>query len=180
MRRVLVVLGLLGLGVWLWRGGVATDPATEAKLAAAPRYQLQGLAVLRTDEKGTPLVRLTAKKGDYYDGGAARLETIEAEGLSGNSAPWQLLSPLGTVAAGEKRLLLHTPVTGQGRWTNGETFTFKGEDVWVDDARRRLYSERPMQLLSPSRTARAKGFTASFDGKTLQMTQPDLSYDLGN
>ena len=127
MRRALVVLGLLGLGIWLWRGGVATDPATEARLAAAPRYQLQGLAVLRTDEKGTPLVRLTAKKGDYYDGGAARLETIEAAGLSGNSAPWQLLSPLGTVAAGEKRF----------------------------SSARRLISSRPVSLLigrEPSRT----------------------------
>jgi LPS export ABC transporter protein LptC len=180
MRATLILLTLAALALWLWRGSPTVDPADEARLAAAPRYQLQGLESLRTDEQGKPLLRLTAAKGAYFDNGAATLDEIHVAGLSGSAAPWRLAAPLGSVPAGEKRLLLHAPVTGQGRWADGEPFDFRGEEVWVEDRERRLHSKRPMTLSSASRSAKAKGFTASFDGKTLQMIAPDLSYDLGS
>ena len=125
-------------------------------------------------------MRLKADTADYFDGGAAALSNIETEGLSGGAAPWSLQSPSGTVAAGEKRMLLHKPVNGTGRWASGEGFVFAGSQVWVDDAKRQFYSTEPITITSPTRDAKAKGFTATFDGKTLKMTQPELSYVLGD
>lgn len=168
------------VAVMVWRSGGTPGENSEGAAAGTPRYRIEGLTALRTDAKGLPLVRLTADTADYFDGGAAALSNIEAVGLSGEAAPWALKSPAGSVTAGEKRLLLHHPVTGTGRWTTGEPFTFVGSDVWVDDAKRQFYSSKPIALDSPSRTARAKGFTAGFDGKTLKMTQPELSYVLGD
>lgn len=173
-----LALLLVMAAVLLWQGGHAPDTATETAANGQPRYRIENLRALRTDASGQPLVRLTAESADYFDNGAASLQRIEALGLSGEAAPWALNAPSGTVAAGEKRLLLHAPVTGTGSWTSGEPFTFVGSAVWVDDAKRQFYSSEPLTLDSPSRTAKAKGFAAGFDGKTLKMTQPELSYVL--
>lgn len=173
-----LALLLVMAAVLLWQGGTAPDAATETAAYDQPRYRIENLRALRTDASGEPLVQLTAKSADYFDDGAATLAQIEAVGLSGEAAPWALKSPSGSMTAGEKRLLLHAPVTGTGRWTTGEPFTFVGSAVWVDDAKRQFYSSQPLTIDSPSRTAKAKGFSAGFDGKTLKMTQPELSYVL--
>ena len=181
-RGALLGLALLlaAIAAVMMQGGGA--PSTDNTIVnnQQPRYHIENLRALRTDEHGEPLVRLTADSADYFDGGAANLSNIEAVGLSGEAAPWALKSPSGTIAAGEKRLLLQAPVTGTGRWNTGEAFNFTGSAVWVDDAKRQFYSTKPITIDSPSRTAKAKGFTAGFDGKTLKMTQPELSYVLDN
>lgn len=181
-RATLTGLALLlaMVAVLIWQGGGTPDTSTDAVASDAPRYRIEKLSALRTDDTGQPLVRLTADTADYFDGGAAKLTNLEAVGLSGGAAPWTLRSPSGTVAAGEKRLLLHKPVEGTGRWSSGEPFTFAGSEVWVDDAKRQFYSTQPLVLNSATRNAKAKGFTAGFDGKTLKMTQPELSYVLGD
>ncbi len=163
----------------LWQSASGPEEPITAANKALPRYRIENLRALRTDSRGEPLVRLTADSADYFDGGAASLSNIEAVGLSGEVAPWALKSPSGTVKAGERRLLLHKPVNGTGRWTTGEAFVFAGSAVWVDDAKRQFYSSEPLTIDSPTRTARAKGFVAGFDGKTLKLTQPELSYVLG-
>lgn len=180
-------LTAIGLAVLLvivaaavWQSGGTPDGAADVATNGAPRYRIEKLRALRTDEQGLPLVRLTADTANYFDGGAAELTNIETVGLSGEAAPWTLKSPSGTVAAGEKRMLLHKPVDGTGRWASGEGFVFAGSAVWVDDAKRQFYSTQPITITSPTRDAKAKGFTASFDGKTLKMTQPELSYVLGD
>jgi len=175
-----LALVVLAISVLMWQGANAPESSGEAATQGQPRYRIEKLRALRTDEQGQPLVRLTADTADYFDGGAAALTNIETVGLSGEAAPWALKSPSGTVAAGDKRLLLHAPVSGTGRWSSGEAFTFAGSAVWVDDAKRQFYSSEPITIDSPSRTAKARGFTGSFDGKTLKMTQPELSYVLGN
>lgn len=181
-KRTLTGLALLLLMVaaLLWQSGGMQDGALETTTSEEPRYRIEKLRALRTDARGQPLVRVTADSADYFDNGAAALSNIETVGLSGEAAPWTLKSPTGTVAPGEKRLLLQAPVTGAGRWSSGEPFTFAGSAVWVDDAKRQFYSSAPLTLDSATRTAKAKGFTATFDGKTLKMTQPELSYVLGD
>ncbi len=174
-----LVLLLAMVAALVWQGDSTPDVSTEELGAGAPRYRIENLKALRTDNKGQPLVRLTADTADYYDGGAAKLTNIEAVGLSGEAAPWALKAPAGTVASGEKRLLLLPPVTGTGRWTTGEPFTFVGSEVWVDDSKRQFYSNKPLTIDSATRSAKAQGFVAGFDGKTLNMTQPELSYVLG-
>lgn len=172
---------LLGMvAVLVWQGGGAPDAVSETTAEGAPRYRIEKLNALRTDANGQPLVRLTADQADYFDGGAAKLVNIEAIGLSGEAAPWALKSPSGTVATGERRLMLHAPVTGSGQWSSGEPFSFTGSAVWVDDRKRQFYSSEPLTIDSDTRNAKARGFTAGFDGKTLQLTHPELSYDLGD
>lgn len=178
LTAIALALLLVMVAVLLWQGGSAPDAATETAANGQPRYRIEKLRALRTDAKGQPLVRLTAESADYFDNGAATLEQIEAVGLSGEAAPWALKAPSGNVTAGEKRLLLHAPVTGTGSWATNEPFTFVGSAVWVDDAKRQFYSSQPLTLDSPSRSAKAKGFAAGFDGKTLKLTQPELSYVL--
>lgn len=173
-----LALLLVMVAVLLWQGGGTPDTSTETVASDAPRYRIEKLSALRTDQTGQPLVRLTADTADYFDGGAAKLTNIEAVGLSGGAAPWTMRSPSGTVTAGEKRLLLHKPVQGTGRWSTGEPFTFAGSAVWVDDVKRQFYSSEPLVLESATRSAKAQGFVAGFDGKTLKMTQPELSYVL--
>lgn len=180
LSMAVLALVLCGMAALMWQSANAPDEAAEAVRNDVPRYRIDKLRALRTDNTGLPLVRLTADTADYFDDGSAALSNIETAGLSGEAAPWTMQSPKGTVAAGEKRLLLQAPVTGTGRWTSGEPFTFAGSAVWVDDARREFYSTQPLTLLSATRTAKAKGFTATFDGKTLKMTQPELSYVLDN
>lgn len=172
---------LLMTAIMVWRsGGAPGERSEELGRQGEPRYRIEGLHALRTDEHGIPLVRLTADSADYFDGGAATLVNIRAEGLSGDAAPWALAAPSGTVAAGEKRLLLLPPVTGTGRWNTGEPFRFVGSHVYVDDRKRQFYSSEPLTLESATRNGKAKGFTAGFDGKSLKMTQPELSYVLAD
>ncbi|MES2684628.1 MAG: LPS export ABC transporter periplasmic protein LptC [Pseudomonadota bacterium] len=179
LSAVVLTLVMTAMAALMWQSANGPDEATGTASSEVPRYRIDNLRALRTDSTGLPLVRLSAETANYFDDGAAALTNIETVGLSGEAAPWALKSPAGTVTAGEKRLLLQAPVTGTGRWTTGEPFTFVGSAVWVDDAKRQFYSSEPLTLESESRTARAKGFTAGFDGKTLKMTQPELSYVLG-
>jgi LPS export ABC transporter protein LptC len=174
---LLLLLGMVAVAVW--QGGGTPGLAPEPTGGNVPRYRIEGLQALRTDAKGLPLVRLTADEAEYFDGGAARMVNLEAAGLTGEAAPWMLKAPAGSVAAGEKRLRLHAPVTGTGRWNDGEPFTFQGNNVWLDDSTRQFSSTEPLVLDSATRKARAKGFVAGFDGQSLQLTQPELRYDLG-
>lgn len=181
-RLTLLALVLLtAFGGWLlWRDDMGLPETPETTATSQPRYHIEKLRAVRTDAAGAPLLRLTAAQADYFDDGAATLTEIEAAGLSGEAAPWILNAPSGTVTAGEKRLLLHAPVKGQGQWLNGENFVFAGSEVWVDDNQRQFYSSQPVTLDGPTRKARAQGFSAGFDGKALKMTQPELSYVLEN
>lgn len=180
-------LGAVGLALLLamvislvWQSGKPPTEEIESARSNEPRYRIENLRSLRTDDKGQPLLRLTADSANYFDDGAAALANIEAAGLSGAAAPWTMKSPTGTVAAGEKRLLLQAPVTGGGRWNTGEAFTLTAQAVWVDDAQQRFYSTQPLTLAGATRNGRAQGFTASFDGVVFKMQRPELQYDLRN
>ena len=170
------------LAVWLGLGDfrAPVDPAAEAAAAFAPRYRIEGLRLMRTDATGAPALELRARSADYYDDGSAQLKTVEARGLSGNAAPWELASPEGVVPAGQRRLKLLEPVTGTGQWPRGEKFQLKAGDVWVDDAARSFSSELPLLIDSPTRSAKAKGFRAPFDGQTLQLESVEMRYALGD
>lgn len=170
------------LAVWLGLGDfrAPVDPAAEAAAAFSPRYRIEGLRLMRTDAAGVPALELRARSADYYDDGSAQLKAVEARGLSGNAAPWELASPEGLVPAGQRRLQLLPPVTGTGQWPDGEKFQLKARDVWVDDAARTFSSELDLDIDSPSRAAHAKGFSAPFDGRTLQLKSVEMRYAIGD
>jgi len=175
-------LGIPALLLALWLGfgdfHADVDPGTEAALAFAPRYRIEGLKLMRTDAEGVPALEMRAASADYYDDGSAQLKTVEAKGLSGNAAPWQLSSPQGVVPVGQRRLKLLAPVTGTGQWPNGERFQLSAADVWVDDEQRRFESSLPIDIDSPTRSAKAQSFSAPFDGKTLQLNSVEMRYAL--
>jgi LPS export ABC transporter protein LptC len=170
------------LGLWLGFGDFHgdVDPQAEAALAFVPRYRIEGLKLMRTDAEGVPALELRAASADYYDDGSAQLKRVEARGLSGEAAPWQLSSPQGVVPLGQRRLKLLAPVTGTGQWPNGERFRLAAEDVWVDDANRRFESDRPIRIDSETRAATAKSFRAPFDGRSLQLNSVEMRYALGD
>lgn len=180
MRWVgVLVLLVLGAALWIQRGADTAMPEA-GRSETLPRYSADTLKAVRTDATGQPQLAVRAAHGDYYADGSARFTDITALGLSGSAAPWQLTSPVGTVPPKEKRLLLHAPVSGTGRWPNGEPLTFRGADVWVDQQRRQFSSDAPVSVVSPTRTANGKGFVAGFDGQTLTMKNVELQYELGN
>jgi LPS export ABC transporter protein LptC len=177
---LLVVIAVVVLAAVMLRGTPELDVAATAVADIEPRYRAEQIKALRTDAKGAPLLLLNATAADYYDGGSAVLHDIETQGLSGATAPWVLKSPLGTVPEHEKRMLLHAPVTGDGRWPNGEPLHFAGAEVWVDQTKRQFSSDQNVRVESATRNAKGRGFVAGFDGKSLTMNQVELQYVLGN
>lgn len=181
MRSVLVLGALALLACWLaWHGD---DSASNAGPSASPkqaeaRYVLEAATVQRTDKNGDPSLRLTVAEARYFDDKAASLKTIDVEGLSGQAAPWKLHSDAGLVPAGESRLRLQAPVSGAGRFPDGQLAKVQAGAVWVDENEHSFSSDEAVTLIGTSREARAKGFTASFSGKKLKLNSVEMRYAL--
>lgn len=180
LSRLLLGLLAIALAAWLLFGEfhAPVDPVAEAAQGFAPRYSLDQLKLLRTDEQGQPVLALSASHADYFDDGSAELKTIVALGLSGMAAPWQLQAPRGLVPVGEQRLELLAPVTGLGRWPDGEPLRLTAADVWIDDQRKRIESSRPVAIESESRSAKAQSFSAPFNAASLQLNSVEMRYAL--
>lgn len=178
--RLLLGLLAIALAAWLLFGEfhAPVDPVAEAAQGFAPRYSLDQLKLLRTDESGQPVLALSASHADYFDDGSAELKTIEARGLSGLAAPWRLQSPRGLVPVGEQRLQLQAPVSGVGRWPDGEPLRLSASEVWIDDQRKRIESSQPVAIESESRSATARSFSAPFNAASLQLNSVEMRYAL--
>ena len=178
-----LIIGILLLAVcsWLlWRGVSPAPPdGAESVGVAEARYRIEGLKMIRTDAIGTPTLEVRATTAEYFDDGSAKLTTVEARGLTGEAAPWRLTSPNGSVPAGEKRLKLLTPVSGTGRWPDGEEFTLAAHDTWVDSDARRVSSSQLININGLTRNATAQGFSAPFDASHLQLDSVEMHYVLG-
>lgn len=177
----LALLAVLVSGWLFWSsvplpGGEASDKHSPVNA----RYSIEGLRLLRTDELGVPAMELLAERADWFDDASAQLTSVQARGLSGRASPWRLLAPTGTVPAGEKRLKLAAPVSGEGRWPQGGRFNLKAGSVWVDDRARRFDSSEPMLIDSPGRSARAQGFSARFDGSQMTLDDVEMRYAAGS
>lgn len=172
----------LGLAGWLLLGDFhpPADAVAEAAQDFTPRYRIEGLRLLRTGEGGEPVLSVQAASADYFDDGSAELRTVEARGLSGAAAPWQLQAPRGLVPVGQPRMELLAPVTGSGQWPDGERFRLEAAQVWLDDGRKQIESAQPVRIESASRSARAQGFSAPFDARWLQLDQVEMRYALAD
>lgn len=179
-----LIVGFLLLIVcsWLWWTGVSPAPSdlAEGTRVAQPRYRIEGLRMIRTDDTGTPALELRAATAEYFDDASAKLTTVEVRGLTGEAAPWRLTAPNGSVPPGEKRLKLLTPVSGTGRWPDGEDFTLAAHDTWVDSDARQVSSTQPININGLTRTATAQGFSAPFDASRLQLNSVEMRYVLSN
>ncbi len=180
MRTIALLCLLAALAGWLaWHGDVAVMASGAAAAGPAePRYTLENVTVQRTDSAGIPTVLLTVAKASYFDDRAARLETIEVTGLSGEAAPWHLHSEFGSVPAGQQRMQLKGPVTGSGRFPDGQAARVAAGAVWVDEDHHNFNSNEPVTLKGATREAHAQGFTASFSGKKLKLNNVEMRYAL--
>ena len=166
--RMITVLQSLGLVP----GSATPETAAEA------RYRIEGLHLRRTDGSGQPRLELQAAKAEWFDDDSSRLHGVQARGLSGAAAPWQLSAPVGEGLPGRTRFRLLPPVEGAGRWPDGEALQLSAQTVWVDAAAQRFSSTEPLRIHSATRQAQAAGFTAGFDGRQLTFTTVEMRYAL--
>ena len=161
---------LLALGFWLSNlpEPAVTEPAVTAE-KTAPRYAMSGVRWLRLDNQGRPQFRAQAATIDFYDDDSARLHTLGLDALGGFDSVWHLTAPSGYVPARQKRLRLDGPVTGEGQLAENETAHLHAGQLWVDQTKREISSDRPVLIESPRRQAQAQGLRADFGGKRIEL-----------
>ncbi len=160
---------IVALGFWLsHRPSVSTEIA-KTEEPATPRYALTGATWIKLDGKGQPQFRAQAAQIDFYDDDSARLQTLNVDALGGLDSAWRLNAPSGYLPPQQERLRLDGPITGEGRVGDNEWAQLDAEQLWVDQDRRELSSDRPVSLTSPRKQAKARGLRADFGGKRIEL-----------
>lgn len=165
------LLLIAALGFWLARQPeyLSEGETVKSEEPATPRYTLTGASWLRLDSKGQPQLRAQAVQIDFFDDDSARLETLSVDALGGLDSVWRLSAPSGYVPPHQKRLRLDGPVNGETRLADNEWAQLHAEQLWVDQSRRELTSDKPVRLVSPRRQAQAHGLRADFNGKRIEL-----------
>lgn len=169
---------LVALTLVLLLRGLRGAPAEVAVAAAAepPRYELQGIRWTRLDPEGRPLLQATAAQARYFDDRSARFEELQVQRL-GAEGPWTLTAPRGVMPPDEKRIHLTEPAQMNGRLKTGEPVRVTADGMWVDLARREIYTDERVVLQGPQRQARARGLRADWQGTRVQlMNEVEVEY----
>lgn len=160
LAPLLVVL-LAGLAVIGLRG-TGEVPVGTADSAAQPRYVLRGAQWRSFDSAGALRFEGSAESIDYFDDESARMRQFEITALGAGGAPWHAAAPQGYAPPGSRdRVQLTGGVTGEGRWPDGETLSFKTPELWVDSATNTLETAAAVDLHSASRSGSANGLKVS-------------------
>ncbi|HZP12745.1 MAG TPA: LPS export ABC transporter periplasmic protein LptC [Nevskiaceae bacterium] len=173
MRRLLFALPILlavALLVLTWRGNeTAVEPSSPAA-EAQPRYQLDDARWIRYDERGQPEFQASAESIEYFDDESAKLSTIEMHSLGGASSPWRISAPRGHAPPhSQQRVQLYGGVDANGQWPQGEPLSFQTPSLWVDEKTHQIYTDAPVQLRGPGRSASAAGMRADWIGKSVEL-----------
>ena len=172
MRRILFALPVvfaLGVVIVSWRGGAPKPSQTPMEVEAQPRYTVQDARWTRYDAQGQPSFEASAAHIDYFDDESARLETLEMRALGGAGSPWLLTAPSGYAPPHAQRMKLLGPVNATAHWPKGETTKLATTELWVDEAKRELYTDAPVHVTGPGRDADSEGMRADWTGKTFEM-----------
>lgn len=172
MRRLLFALPILiAVGVLMatWRGGAPRPPRAAAASESQPRYTLTDGRWLRYGLDGRPEFEATAQTIDYYDDESARLQTVEVHALGGAGSPWRINAPEGYAPPHSQRMQLRGNVTAVATWPQGETVNFQTAYLWVDQNRRELSTDAPVQMRGRNRSANADGLRADWTGKLVEL-----------
>jgi LPS export ABC transporter protein LptC len=145
------------------------ERAAENPPARKPRYELTSAEWTRYDAQGQAFMHATADTIRYYDDKSAELETLNVDHLGGEPGPWHLSAPRGFAPANEERMELTAPVTLHGALRDGEPMQLTVDQLWVDYARRELYTDAPVDLIGPYREMHAQGMNADWAGTRLKL-----------
>lgn len=151
------------------RGFRHVERVAEAPQARQPRYELLGAEWTRYDAQGRTQLHATADTIRYYDDKSAELEHLVVDHLGSQPGPWHLTAPRGSAPAGEERLQLTEPVTMRGKLKNGDDLEVTAQTMWVDYARREVYTDTPVHVAAPYRDVQALGMRTDWAGTRLQL-----------
>jgi LPS export ABC transporter protein LptC len=171
LKRVWLLVGAAVLAAWLqWQGQapVVKPVAAVTAVTAEDRYVIEGAHWTRFDESGQLAFTADVGRAVYRIDESIDLTNIHVQGIG----VWQLSAPTGHAEAGSKALVLKDPVTGSGRWPDtGEVAKLSAESVVVDYGQRTVRSRFLLSLSGASRSLSSVGFSAPFDGQTLQLSK---------
>lgn len=145
------------------------EQVVETPKARQPRYQLLGAEWTRYDAQGRATLHATADTIRYYDDKSAELEHLNMDRLGSQPGPWHLTAPRGYAPANQQRMQLTEPVKMRGQLKNGEPLELTAETLWVDYARREVYTDSAVNVTAPYREVDAVGMRADWAGTRLQL-----------
>lgn len=173
MKNWAILLGPLLLAfvaiLFTLRGFEPSDQVPGLGESTRPRYLLKDAEWTRFDAQGRPQLRAQAREIDYFDDRSAQLRDVQVDRLGGTDGPWRITSPLGLVPASEQRISLKKPVTVRGALQGGGPIEMATTSLWIDFTRREIYTDDPVRLTGPNRSARARGMRADWAGTRVQL-----------
>ncbi len=174
MRRLLFTVPIVlavALLMLTWRGSeTAVEPASTAA-EALPRYELADARWVRYDERGQPEFEANVESIEYFDDESAKLTSIEMHSLGGSSSPWRISAPEGHAPPhSQQRVQLLGGVNANGQWPQGEPLSFQTPYLWVDEKVRQIYTDAPVQLQGPGRSASAAGMRADWMSRSVELS----------
>jgi LPS export ABC transporter protein LptC len=173
MRRLLFTLPIVlavALLVLSWRGEETAPGPINPAVDAQPRYQVADARWIRYDEHGQPEFEANAESIEYFDDESARLASIEMHSLGGASSPWRISAPEGFAPAhSHQRMQLRGGVSANGHWPEGEPLSFQTPYLWIDETSHQIYTDAPVSVRGPGRSASAAGMRADWIGKSVEL-----------
>lgn len=168
---LLFPLALAVVAVVVTLQGFQPEPAAEGEGAAGPepRYELADAQWTRHDPAGTPQLRATAARIEYFDDRSARLTTLTLDQLGGADGPWRIHAPSGTVPAEQMRMQIGPPVRMTGTLRQGGAVDVATERLWIDWQKREIYTDDRVTLTAPRREARARGLRTDWAGTRVRL-----------
>ena len=174
MRKPALIAGALliaAVALLMSLGGFesAGTSAVRENVQGNPRYVVANAEWTRLGANGKTEFHINAEHIDFYDDESARMTNMAMDGLNQGKGPWHLTSPLGQMPAHDKRILLNKPVVITGAMKQGDPVKLTTDQLWVDGARKELYTESPVLMTRGSQQASANGMNADWAGQRLQL-----------
>jgi LPS export ABC transporter protein LptC len=158
----------VGWLVWLLAVGSSSVPEVGEALTESPRYELEGIRWLRTDEEGNPLHRIVSDEMRLYADGSALVQTVVLDQLGGGNQ-WQLRAPYGDVPPGGEVLTLRDGVDLRGRWADDAPLEGHTDTLGIDTRTRELRTDDIVRLDGPGRSISGRGLRADWEGEQINL-----------
>src|SRR3569623_947025 len=137
---------------------------------ALPRYTARDATLTRFDSDGTATLHATASSVEYFDDDSGKAHDVQADLLADGDMSWTRSSPIATLPAHERRILLDGPVIAKGHWPDNDApLTIATNKVWVDPETHQFETREAAQLNSEARYGSATGLRANWDERRLQL-----------
>lgn len=149
-----------------------------ASVEQAPLYIAHQATWIRYDQNDAPQLRAQAERIDYFEDRSMKLSQVALDRLGGKDGYWHASAPEGLVPAGESRMRLQPDVKVTGTAPKSLPTQIAASEVWVDWDRQQLYSDKPVRVSAPRRTATARSWRSNFAAQRVQLEgQVEMQYD---